>query len=64
MELMEDNDITKNSGVYEYLLDGQEKHLSIRVFTPKMAAPSMNGKGPCAPRVGSNSELRKCEQTT
>lgn len=36
-ELMEDDDVTKNSGIYEYLLDGNEKHLSIRAFTPKMA---------------------------
>lgn len=37
VELMEDEDVTKNSGIYEYLLDGDEKHLSIRAFTPKMA---------------------------
>ena len=36
-ELMEDDDVTKNSGIYEYLLDGNEKHLNIRAFTPKMA---------------------------
>ena len=37
VELMEDEDVTKNSGIYEYLLDGNEKHLSIRAFTSKMA---------------------------
>ena len=31
--LMADDDVTKKSGIYEYLLDGQEKHLSIRTFT-------------------------------
>lgn len=36
VELMEDDDVTKNSGIYEYLLDGNEKHLNIRAFTPKM----------------------------
>ncbi|NCB92444.1 MAG: DUF262 domain-containing protein [Clostridia bacterium] len=36
IELMEDDDVTKNSGIYEYLLDHDEKHLSIRAFTPKM----------------------------
>lgn len=36
VELMEDDDVTKKSGVYEYLLDGAEKHLSIRAFTPSM----------------------------
>ena len=34
--LLEDEDVTKNSGIYEYLLDGNEKHLSIRDFSPKM----------------------------
>jgi len=37
VDLMEDEDVTKNSGIYEYLLDGNEKHLSIRTFTPKIA---------------------------
>jgi 5-methylcytosine-specific restriction endonuclease McrA len=33
---MEDEDVIKPSGIYEYLLDGQEKHLNIRVFTKKI----------------------------
>lgn len=41
VELMQDDDITKFSGIYEYLLSGEdkkaEKLLSIRAFTPKMA---------------------------
>lgn len=36
-ELMEDEYVTKKSGIYEYLLDGDERHLSIRAFTTKMA---------------------------
>lgn len=32
-ELMQDDDITKRSGIYEYLLSGDEKHLNIRTFT-------------------------------
>ena len=31
--LMQDDDITKRSGIYEYLLSGNEKHLNIRAFT-------------------------------
>ena len=34
--LMQDDDVTKKSGIYEYLFDGKEKHLSIRAFTPSM----------------------------
>lgn len=32
--LMMDDDVTNKKGIYEYLLDGKEKHLNIRVFTP------------------------------
>lgn len=32
-ELMQDDDITKRSGIYEYLLSGNEKFLNIRAFT-------------------------------
>ena len=35
-ELMQDEDVTKKSGIYPYVLTGQEKHLSIRAFTDKM----------------------------
>lgn len=31
--LMQDDDITKRSGIYEYLLSGNKKHLNIRAFT-------------------------------
>lgn len=34
--LMEDEDVTRTAGIYEYLLDGEEKHLSIRPFSEKM----------------------------
>lgn len=34
--LMMDDDVTNKKGVYEYLLDGNEKHLNIRAFTPQM----------------------------
>lgn len=32
-ELLMDNEVTSQKGIYEYLLDGQERHLSIRAFT-------------------------------
>jgi len=34
--LMQDDDVTKKSGIYEYVLDGQDKHLNIRAFTESM----------------------------
>lgn len=35
-ELLMDDDVTKKSGVYAYVLSDEEKHLSIRAFTPAM----------------------------
>jgi hypothetical protein len=35
-ELMQDEDVTKKSGIYPYVLTKQEKYLSIREFTDKM----------------------------
>jgi hypothetical protein len=48
VDLMDNEDVTKYSGIYEYLLDGDERHLSIRAFTPKMArAAYERQKGIC-----------------
>lgn len=33
--LMQDDDVTKKSGIYEYILTRKEKHLSIRAFSEK-----------------------------
>lgn len=35
-KLMQDEDVTKKSGIYPYILTRQENHLSIRSFTDKM----------------------------
>jgi len=35
-KLMQDEDVTKKSGIYTYVLTRQEKHLSIRAFNDKM----------------------------
>lgn len=34
--LMLDEDVERKKGIYSYLLDGKEKHLSIRAFSPTM----------------------------
>ncbi|MDP9821038.1 HNH endonuclease family protein [Nocardioides massiliensis] len=34
-ELMEDEEVKKKSGIFSYLLDGQERHLSLRAFDDK-----------------------------
>lgn len=35
-KLMQDDDVTKKSGIYEYLLSGDEKHLNVRKFSENM----------------------------
>ena len=61
VELMEDDDVTKNSGVYEYLLDGQEKHLSIRAFTPKMVRAAYERQNGICPKCGKHYELSEMQ---
>ena len=36
LKLIVDEDITSIRGIYEYLIDGEEKHLSLRAFSVKM----------------------------
>lgn len=35
-QLMQDDDVQKKSGIYTYVLDGDERHLNIRAFTDNM----------------------------
>ncbi|MCB0200347.1 MAG: DUF262 domain-containing protein [Anaerolineae bacterium] len=35
-KLMMDDDVTKKSGIYPYVLNGEERHLNVRAFTPNM----------------------------
>lgn len=48
-DLMIDDDVGNKKGIYEYLLDGAEKHLNIRAFSPSMkrSAYELQG-GKCA----------------
>lgn len=57
VELMEDEDVSKQSGIYEFLLDGDERHLNIRTFTPQMArAAYERQKGTC-PKCNKHFEI-------
>ncbi len=53
-ELMQDEDVTKKSGIYPYILTRQEKYLNIRSFTEKMKRETYERqKGIC----------KKCKKT-
>lgn len=49
-ELMRDEDVTKKSGIYAYLVTGVEKHLSIRAFTDNMKREAFERQGGVCPR--------------
>lgn len=61
IELLEDDDVTNNSGIYEYLLSGEEKHLSIRAFTPKMARAAFERQKGVCPKCGKNFEIEQMQ---
>ena len=52
VELLDDEDISNQKGIYEYLLDGNEKHLSIRAFSPKMARTAYERQKGICPKCG------------
>ena len=57
VELMEDEDVSKHSGIYEYLLDGDERHLNIRAFTPKMARAAYERQQGVCPKCRKHFEI-------
>ncbi|MFN7310600.1 MAG: HNH endonuclease, partial [Vampirovibrionales bacterium] len=47
-ELMQDEDVTKKSGIYTYVLTGKEKYLNIRAFSPSQKREAFERqKGVC-----------------
>jgi hypothetical protein len=59
-ELIKDDEVDKKSGIYEYILDGQEKHLSLRAFSDSVkeaAYAKQNGICPmCKDEGGVNAD--------
>lgn len=60
-ELMQDEDVTKKSGIYQYVLNGNEKYLSIRAFTDKMKREAYERqKGVCT-KCGNKFDISEME---
>jgi len=58
-ELMQDEDVTKKSGIYEYVLIRNEKFLNIRAFTDKMKREAYERqKGICPHCKGENKKKK------
>ena len=59
--LMQDEDVTKKSGIYEYVLTRNEKYLSIRAFTDKQKREAFERqKGICV-KCGGECEINEME---
>jgi hypothetical protein len=59
--LMADEDVTKKRGIYSYVLDGQEKHLNIRAFSPNEKRQAYERQGGICPVCGDQFELEEME---
>ena len=61
VELMQDEDVTNKRGIYEYLLCGDERHLSIRAFTDNMKREAYERQQGICPNCGQHFEINEME---
>jgi len=59
--LMQDEDVTKKSGIYEYVLTRNEKYLSIRAFTDKQKREAFERQKGVCPKCKITFELNEME---
>ncbi len=59
--LMQDDDVTKKSGIYEYLLRGNEKYLNIRTFTDNQKREAYERQKGICPVCKAHYELHQME---
>ena len=59
--LMADEDVTKKAGVYSYVLDGDERHLSIRVFTERDKRTAYEKQRGICPMCGKHFEFEEMD---
>lgn len=58
---MQDEDVTKKSGIYSYVITGQEKYLSIRAFTDKQKREAYERQEGICPHCKEHFELSEME---
>ncbi len=59
--LMQDEDVTKKSGIYSYVITGLEKYLSIRAFTDKQKRETYERQQGICTHCGEHFELSEME---
>lgn len=57
-ELLQDDDVTSQKGVYKYVLSGDERALSIRAFTEKEKLRKYEEQGGVCPKCGGTFEYK------
>lgn len=60
-ELMMDDDVTKKSGIYSYLITGKEKYLSIRAFTDNQKREAYEKQKGICPNCQKHFEIEEME---
>jgi len=60
-ELMKDDDVTKKSGIYQYLITGDEKYLSIRAFTENEKRTAYEKQKGICPHCKEHFEIEEME---
>ncbi len=60
-ELMQDEDITKKSGIYPYILTRDERYLSIRAFNDREKRESYERQNGMCPACGQNFDISEME---
>jgi len=60
-DLMEDSDVTKKSGIYEYLLSGNEKYLNIRAFDENTKRSVYTAQGGKCAKCGKDFKITEME---
>ena len=58
---MQDDEVTPKKGIYEYLLTGKEKFLSIRTFTDSQKRAAYEHQGGICPNCGKHFEIEQME---
>jgi hypothetical protein len=59
--LMQDEDVTRKSGIYDHVLSGDERVLSIRSFTPAMRREAYERQSGRCPKCGEEFSLEQME---
>ena len=60
-KLMQDEDVTRKSGVYQYVLTRDEKYLNLRAFTDKMKRESYERQKGVCPKCKKKFEIDEME---